>query len=212
VSSVVCERCWHNEALRNQAIFTVIPELLSEADWQMEDVELFAIDLGPGSFAGVRTALAASEGFAMVDRKPIVGVGSGEAIAADLFEEGHEGPIAVVGDARRHRFWVAVFEQGKKSPHPALPYTLTTAVELKETLKRVKTVATPEWDRIGELLSRMVGPSTELIKEPRVPSAATVGYLAMAAYLPATIAPLPQPIYLHPAVFVKPKYGKTAES
>ena len=202
------EMQWENENLRSQAIFSAIPEILSDAAWTIGDVDLFAVGLGPGSFAGVRTALAAAEGFAMVDRKPILGIGSGEAIAADLFEADHEGPIAVVGDARRQRVWVAVFERGKNSPRQRVPYTLMTAEQLKQTLAETGSVATPDWDRIGDLLAKSLGASTELVRQPCVPSATTIGRLAIAALSPGTSLPLPQPIYLHPAVFVKPKYPR----
>ena len=209
--SAIQQRSWQNEVLRNQAIFTVIPELLAEVEWRADEIALFAVGLGPGSFAGVRTALAAAEGFAMVDRKPIMGIGSGEAIVCDLLKRGHAGPIAVVGDARRRRLWVAVFEADEKGVRARMPYALVTEDELGATLGDVGTVATPDWDRIGDLLSDTVAPATDLVRKPRVPCAATVGRLALASYSPEAPPPLPQPIYLHPAVFVKPNYGKTTD-
>ena len=205
------ERCWVNGSLRSQAIFTVIPGLLAAAGWSMDEVELLAVGLGPGSSAGVRTALAAAEGLAIVDRKPIVGIGSGDAIAADLATEGRPGPIAVVGDARRQRLWAAVFDTEEPTPRVRVPYTLMTEAELHAALMQVGTVATAEWDRIGEMLGSVVTQATDLVRKPCVPSAAMVGRLAQARYAPRTGTPLPSPIYLHPPVFVDPKYGRAAD-
>ena len=204
-NALLAQEQWQNERLRNQEMFRALPRLLRESGRTVADLDLFAVGLGPGSFAGVRTALAAAEGMAMVDRTPVAGVSSGAAIAWSLHEEGHAGPIAVVGDARRRRLWVAVFDCVDAAPGMRLPYALVRAEELTDTLRQAATVATPEWSRIGDFVRRAAPASAVIVKRSCSPHAAVVGRLALRSYTPGSSPPMPVPIYLHPPVFVAPK-------
>ena len=68
------------------------------------DVDTILVGQGPGSFAGIRSALAFAQGLALPAGKKVVGLPSTLALA----REGAR--TAVVGDARRDRFWVIVYE------------------------------------------------------------------------------------------------------
>ncbi|MBA3440013.1 MAG: tRNA (adenosine(37)-N6)-threonylcarbamoyltransferase complex dimerization subunit type 1 TsaB, partial [Pyrinomonadaceae bacterium] len=58
-----------------------IDALLKAADTTLREVELFAVAVGPGSFAGLRTGLATVKAFAATLARPIVGVPTLHAIA-----------------------------------------------------------------------------------------------------------------------------------
>lgn len=58
-----------------------IDALLKAANTMLREVELFAVAVGPGSFAGLRTGLATVKGFAATLARPLVGVPTLHAIA-----------------------------------------------------------------------------------------------------------------------------------
>ena len=62
------------------------------------------VGTGPGSFAGIRSALAFAQGYAIGSGCEVLGLPS----ACALAEASRK--IAVVGDARRDKFWVALFD------------------------------------------------------------------------------------------------------
>ncbi len=67
-----------------------------------------AVVVGPGSFTGVRTALAWAKGYAMARQAPLVTLGTLEALA---FQGGEPGRVAVWQDARRGEVFAAVYRR-----------------------------------------------------------------------------------------------------
>ncbi|MEI6212029.1 MAG: tRNA (adenosine(37)-N6)-threonylcarbamoyltransferase complex dimerization subunit type 1 TsaB [bacterium] len=186
---------------------------LHAAGVSLADVDTFAAGLGPGSFSGTRAAVAALQGMALPDRKPLKGVSSAAALAFALLTErvssGIHTPVAVLGDARRERLWCAVYTlQGKqlqacvagslRTPtHDTDDFSLTTWMELPNILPAGALVVTPDWERLGARLSALL-PAANLVAQARTPTAAEVGRLLLSD--PAAVRAAPIPIYLHPAV------------
>jgi tRNA threonylcarbamoyladenosine biosynthesis protein TsaB len=55
--------------------------LLAETGWGLEQIDLWAVSTGPGSFTGVRIGLATVKGLAWVTQKPVIGVSTLEVLA-----------------------------------------------------------------------------------------------------------------------------------
>ena len=77
------------------------------ASLELDGVERIVVGTGPGSFAGIRAALAFAQGFALGRPCEVLGLPSPCAIAAQL---GGRGPLAVIGDARRGKLWISLFD------------------------------------------------------------------------------------------------------
>jgi tRNA threonylcarbamoyladenosine biosynthesis protein TsaB len=60
----------------SQAIFSQISTLLHIADIKIEEISAFAVNIGPGSFTGLRVGLAAVKGLADSLNRPCLGVDS----------------------------------------------------------------------------------------------------------------------------------------
>lgn len=209
-TDIVAEHAWDDNRVRNQHLFSVLPDLFNEASVKPGDVNMFAVGLGPGSFSGLRVSVSAVRALALPGKKPVVGVSSAEALAWDIFRERQSTPITIVGDARRGRFWFAQFNRMGESLSISAYFSLIKSDELPAKLKESSTIATPDWDRIGEKLKKSVRPGIILIEEKRVPRARTVGELAvmkisnkapsdLSAIASSSSEPL-MPIYLHPPV------------
>lgn len=85
----------------------MIAAVLADAGWSVEDVDVFAVDVGPGRFTGLRVGLATVRALALAFGAPVVGVSSLEILAAD-----HDGSVTAVIDARRSEVFQQRFVDG----------------------------------------------------------------------------------------------------
>lgn len=154
----------------------------------MDGVERIVVGTGPGSFAGIRSAIAFARGYALGRPCEVLGLPSPCAIAAQL---GGEGRLAVVGDARRGKLWVALFDgldqQGGVS--------LCNATDLRKAVPEGCRATSPDDARIGELMRDALG--GDYIGET-LPNAEGLRMFAEAR--PDALTPNPLPLYLSPAV------------
>lgn len=86
-----------------------------EPDFKKEDVELYAVGIGPGSFTGLRIGLATAKGLARAFEAPIVGVSTLAAIAYTPARLNPEATVLASIDARRREVYAGAyqFEDGR---------------------------------------------------------------------------------------------------
>ena len=208
---VLAEESWMETRGRAGHLFEALPRVLELAGCTVDEIGLFAIGLGPGSFSGLRTSLSAANHLALPGLKPVFGVPSAQALARRVMTEEDTDSVAVVGDARRKRLWYAVFRRRDKAIRPADTFSLINTNELASALDNPAILVSPDWDRIADVLRETAG-GTRIIAEPRTPSARDVGRLAAMAFDPARPPAPPEPIYMHPPVFVEPKFPQRPTS
>jgi tRNA threonylcarbamoyladenosine biosynthesis protein TsaB len=68
----------------SQNLWRTIRFLLAETGWGLEQIDLWAVSSGPGSFTGVRIGLATVKGLAWVTKKPVIGVSTLEVLACSV--------------------------------------------------------------------------------------------------------------------------------
>ncbi len=162
-------------------------------DWAIKVEEFLAgrrpdrlvVGTGPGSFAGIRAALAFAQGYALGSGCEVLGLPSPCALATA------DAPYAVVGDARRGLFWIALFDGFKL----VTPVFQVTEEDLARRVPQGVQVVSPDDKRIGEKLKTTFG---ENYHGAAMPTAE--GLARFFAANPATLIPEPLPIYLNPAV------------
>ena len=88
--------------------------LLQRARELVPRLDVIAIGLGPGSYAGVRIAIATAMGLAMAMNAKLVGIPS---VAAWECDEDHH---LAIGDARRETFYFSKVERGICTEGPLL--------------------------------------------------------------------------------------------
>jgi tRNA threonylcarbamoyladenosine biosynthesis protein TsaB len=102
-----------------QLLIPMLVGLLDEAGLKFTDIDRFAVTTGPGSFTGIRVALAAAHGLALGTGKPIVGVTVFEAMAAAT--AGVASRLLVAIDSRRAELFVQLFDPaGAALSEPAM--------------------------------------------------------------------------------------------
>jgi tRNA threonylcarbamoyl adenosine modification protein YeaZ len=201
------------EPARAPAWLAELGAALDEAGVPLATIDRFVAGLGPGSFSGIRAAVAALQGMALPGGTPLLGVSSAAALAFTLLTEraasGHHTPVSVVGDARRERLWCGSYtlHHGqlrsctvagiRHLTHDADDFQLTTVAELPNHLPPGTWVVTPDWQRIGPRLAALL-PAQQLLPAERLPTALDVSQLYLAE--PDAARKEPVPIYLQPAV------------
>ena len=96
-----------------------IATLLSQAGLALDDVELYAVVTGPGSFTGLRVGIAAVQGLALAQGRKLVPVPALNALASS--EEVGEGQVGVWRDAQRKQVFACVFERSGETLRELVP-------------------------------------------------------------------------------------------
>jgi len=105
-----------------EALVPMIKEVQAEAAFAFEDLDAFAVTVGPGTFTGLRVGLATARGLAVAASKPLIGVTTLEAIAWPVRTETKDGATIVAAfDARRNEVYLQCFAaDGTGMTDPAL--------------------------------------------------------------------------------------------
>lgn len=89
----------------NTQLLPRIDEALTAHGVAREDIACVTVGRGPGSFTGVRIAMATAKGVASALEVGLVGVSSLDAVAWNAWAAGERGPLAVVADAMRNEVY-----------------------------------------------------------------------------------------------------------
>ena len=174
----------------------MIESALRAAGVEREQIECIAVGLGPGSYTGVRSAIALAQGWQLALGVKLLGISSAAVLAGAARASGLTGRVAVVIDALRGEFYSASYELTADSTREVAPLRL-----LKREAVEALAVG-------GELL---VSPDAKCpFAGARLlsPAAGELGRLAAARsdFQPGEKL---EPIYLRETTFVKalpPKY------
>jgi tRNA threonylcarbamoyladenosine biosynthesis protein TsaB len=112
-------------ATHNQRLLPGIDRILMETEWSLNDLDALAVSLGPGSFTGLRIGISIAKGLAWSTGKPLAGVPTLDALAANVPFVSH--PICPVLDARKGEIYTALFRWGDEQ----LPERLTEYMVIK---------------------------------------------------------------------------------
>jgi tRNA threonylcarbamoyl adenosine modification protein YeaZ len=168
--------------------FALITKVLAQSRFTREQVEGIAVGLGPGSYTGIRSAIAVAQGWQLARSVKILGVSSAEAIALRAQLEKIRGPVNVVIDAQRNELYVSTWDISDAGLRPV------------SGLKIISGAALADHSRAGEWC---VGPDLDAQTGRRVsPDAAAIALLASHRTDFIEGQKL-EPIYLRETSFVK---------
>ncbi len=205
---LLAEKTWLGERVRHNILFQTLETLLNETGVSYSDISRYAVGRGPGSFSGMRMSFAVAQALALPDKAEVRAVSSGAALALQVAQtllsaqDGQAGApapqqIAVVGDARRGQLWYGLFSVA--AFHERGPRSRTSAtVEQIEDWKLV-----PYEELVVPAGTLVVSPEAERLANigtARFPLASDVAKLALTQSEPL------EPLYMHPPVFIEPKY------
>lgn len=102
-----------------EVLMTYVERALTEARLSLRDMDRVAVNIGPGSFTGVRIGVSAARGFALALGVPAIGITAFEALASETRIESPEKPVVVFLDAHRGEIYAQSFDaKGTASAEP----------------------------------------------------------------------------------------------
>jgi len=175
---------------RSTPICALVQSVLEQTAVEREAIDTIAIGNGPGSYTGIRVAIAFARGWQLARAVRLVGVSSVECLAAQQHAEGARGPILVVVDGQRGEFYLAGYQLGPHGWDETEPLRLVPGTELEQRI---------------EAGAQMIGPDTPeryrgILR--RFPEAAVLARLAAGR---AALGPdeALEPVCLRPVSFIK---------
>ena len=97
----------------SQTILPMVEDMLKNAALSLKDIDVAAVNVGPGSFTGVRIGVAAVKGFCFADDIPCVAVSTLESMAYNFIGLSQPQIVCAVMDARCAQVYTALFEVGE---------------------------------------------------------------------------------------------------
>jgi tRNA threonylcarbamoyladenosine biosynthesis protein TsaB len=110
-----------------------VRDLLEQAAMRVQDLDVIAVGLGPGSYTGLRVGVTAAKTLAYITGAAVVGIDSLEAIARNATGALH---IWVVADAQRGQVYTAEFER-PAADQPLVPRRRSQIDDLSEWSARL---------------------------------------------------------------------------
>ncbi len=167
-------------------LFTALTEAMKVVRAADGRLERIIVGLGPGSYSGMRQAIAAATGLATATGTPLVGVPSAAALEVGALR------YQAVGDARRGTFYYTAVENGRCVAGPEL---LEDQAGLQARLAERS-----DWPvfAVESLPDGMVDAPVALPSAERL----------LAVPIAAHVLPPLEPIYLRPVAFTLPKAEK----
>jgi tRNA threonylcarbamoyl adenosine modification protein YeaZ len=179
-------------ATRSTPAMELISRALAEGRIEREDIGCLAVGIGPGSYTGIRAAIAIAQGWQLAlgqDHLQLLGIDSATCLAEEARQKQWSGKLNIVIDAQREELYLARYEVGAANVRQIAPLRLAPIQEAR-SLAAGEMIAGPEatkWFADGRIL---------------FPGAATLGRLASrrSDYVPGQKL---EPIYLRETSFVK---------
>ncbi len=127
----VLERCNDVPREHSRVLLPYVDTLLREAGLQLQDVDVLAVGRGPGSFTGVRAAIATVQGLAFGSGIPVVAVSTLRVLAASARRVHGATRCLALLDARMNEVYCAAYADDREAQAESLlaPEHLTVPPE-----------------------------------------------------------------------------------
>ncbi len=153
-----------------EALLPMLERVRARAGLEYAAFDRLAVSIGPGSFAGVRTGLAAARGVCAARSLPLTGVNTLELLAAAIWEADR---LAIAIDARNDQVYFQAFD-GRSAICPAALLTLAQAADfIRQSEGNIRLAGTG-----AAALAARCGRSVRVSHENLLPDAAILAGLA----------------------------------
>ncbi|ABZ76392.1 peptidase M22 glycoprotease [Shewanella halifaxensis HAW-EB4] len=89
----------------SQRLLPMVKSVLSEANLALQDVDVIAYGRGPGSFTGIRICTSITQGLALGQELPVIGISTLAAMAQSAIEEGACQVLAAIDARMGEVYW-----------------------------------------------------------------------------------------------------------
>ena len=135
--NVLAEFFLNTGKTHSQRLLPLLSEMMNFSDLKLQDLDVFAVTSGPGSFTGLRIGMTTMKTLAQVTGKPLVGVPTLDALAMNLTNKA--GLVCPILNARKNEVYTAVYRWESNSYLNRLTdYMAVSPAELIDKLKKFK--------------------------------------------------------------------------
>ena len=197
----------------SQLVLDMAESLLKQCGLDLQQLDALAVDVGPGSFTGLRIGVGVAQGLAYGAGRKVIPVGSLDALAHGVFyeashEASHEASQATVLaaiDARMGQIYYGLYGRPEKKPRTLIEPALASPESLAVGDEKTIVGAGSGWDCYAPVMLEALGGSVAKWLAGRHPEAATVSRMAAAAGLESAISPLAlSAVYVRDNVAARP--------
>jgi len=128
--------------VHSSLLVPVVEKTVKKIGITLDEVELFAVGIGPGSFTGLRVGVTAMRAFAIATDKPIIGIPSIDAIAFNGLQYVRRkrpkmdgARICPLLDAKKGQVYAAVYTQNGRDITRSSAYILEPPARLVKRLR-----------------------------------------------------------------------------
>ncbi|MGS0680086.1 tRNA (adenosine(37)-N6)-threonylcarbamoyltransferase complex dimerization subunit type 1 TsaB [Shewanella sp. 125m-7] len=89
----------------SQRLLPMVKSVLSEANLALQKVDVIAYGRGPGSFTGIRICTSITQGLALGQELPVIGISTLAAMAQSAIEEGASQVLAAIDARMGEVYW-----------------------------------------------------------------------------------------------------------
>ena len=115
-----------------QSPLTLIDRALTEACLPRDSITTIALGIGPGSYTGIRGAIATAQGWQLASNVNLLAVPSTEILAATARANGLRGETDFIIDAQRHEYYHATWNLTDDSQTETSPLKIIGVTEAAE--------------------------------------------------------------------------------
>jgi len=187
-------------AKHSDALVPLIEKTLRKAHVRPGALDYLALDIGPGSFTGIRVGAATAKMLALVWKKKIVAVSSLEGLAFSAGQAA-DGRVAVLMDARKGKVYVALYQIRDGKMKVVNKPSLTTTENFLKQLGSPVLFTGNDPAFLGKILpSGMKNVHVDRFAPPGGLSASTIARAALDKIVRKEFVSPEQlePLYLHP--------------
>ena len=115
---VIYSQLLNDGRTHSQKLMPMVEACFELTGRDIADVDFFAVANGPGSFTGVRIAVAAVKGFSQISGKPVAAVSTLDVLQYPF--RTFKGTAVSLLDARNGQVYAGIYHNGQALPHEAL--------------------------------------------------------------------------------------------
>jgi tRNA threonylcarbamoyladenosine biosynthesis protein TsaB len=130
------------ETTHSRQLLGSVVALMRAAACDWGELDGVAVSLGPGSFTGLRIGLAAAKGIALAAGRPLLGVPTLDALAAQI-PGGSDLPLCCLLDARKQQVYAAFYRHENDGPRRTSDFLALSAEQLAERITEPTLVVGP---------------------------------------------------------------------
>lgn len=104
---IIADSSINQEETHSEMLVPLIKRMLDDLKIKANDIDLFAIAKGPGSFTGLRIGMTSLKAMAQALDKPIIGVSTLKGMAYSIMNDGY---VLAIIDARGKRYFAGLYK------------------------------------------------------------------------------------------------------